>query len=70
MRSGYEEIESPHTPPPTAQAITLESCFRGLNALTKLILIMISLFLLSVALSLCLSMAWSPVKHIDPPSSM
>lgn len=66
MRNGYEEIESTPTPMPTAGRITFVSCFRGLSLIWKTVFIIILVFLLSIGLSLCLSMVWSPpVSHID-----
>ena len=68
MRNGYEEIESTPTPMPTAGRITFVSCFRGLSLIWKTVFIIILAFLLSIGLSLCLSMVWSPpVSHIDYP---
>ena len=66
MRNGYQEIESTPTPMPTAGRITLVSCFRGLSLIWKTVVIVILAFLLSIGLSLCLSMVWSPpVSYID-----
>jgi len=53
---------------PTAGRITLVSCFRGLSLIWKTVVIVILAFLISIGLSLCLSMVWSPpVSHIDYP---
>lgn len=69
MRNGYEEIGSTPTPMPTAGRITFVSCFRGLSLIWKTVFIIILAFLLSIGLSLCLSMVWSPpVSHIDYPT--